>query len=448
MKKFISFLLVLCICFSMSIAFTACREEESTTTTTTTTPAHVHAYQSTWSKDATHHWYACTDATCTATSQKAEHSFSADTCTVCGYQKQATPPITQPSRYEVTQAQFLAAVSFENVTKATIQAESNEQGVLQETIQYDNGKMKYQTQNSFCNLVGDSVYLYYYLQETFYTGWVRSLVENARPADHDVIELIKRCLVEIDYEDCTYQDGYYLCTHTYEVGTVNESTENLKLQFDNAMLTFFRMENTSGEYVQYSISDYGNVTVTLPTNYKELDELITPPPSVPTTPTTAWASYFVFDNVTASALETSVSGTQSVTTKENYKVAGGRELLVYQLGSTATGQFEPIFSYTTYFDGTTTYVDGVPTTGATATSVAVMLLELLQWEESKFTETSSGVYEAASTDIGMIDVKLTVSGGKILSAEFKSTDGTYTTATQVTFSNWGTTTIDYQPSAS
>lgn len=51
--------------------------------------AHVHAWATTASHDATNHWYACTDASCTETNGTAAHTMVKNgdkkTCSVCGY---------------------------------------------------------------------------------------------------------------------------------------------------------------------------------------------------------------------------------------------------------------------------------------------------------------------------------------------------------------------------
>ena len=92
MKKIVSMLLAVCMCLSVVVMFTACGDEE-----------HTHTYQTEWSKDATHHWHACSGEDCTDVADKAEHTWNdgeitteataeADgvktfTCTACGQTK-------------------------------------------------------------------------------------------------------------------------------------------------------------------------------------------------------------------------------------------------------------------------------------------------------------------------------------------------------------------------
>ncbi len=93
MKRLISILLTVCMCFSIGMVLTACGDKES----------HGHAYKTEWAYDDTYHWHACEGEDCTDVSDKAEHTWNdgvitaeataeADgaktfTCTVCGKTK-------------------------------------------------------------------------------------------------------------------------------------------------------------------------------------------------------------------------------------------------------------------------------------------------------------------------------------------------------------------------
>ena len=93
MKRIISVLLVMVLCFSLVGMLAACGDDQG----------HEHSYQTEWSKDATHHWHACEGEDCTDVADKAEHTWNegeittpatADaegvktfTCTVCGQTK-------------------------------------------------------------------------------------------------------------------------------------------------------------------------------------------------------------------------------------------------------------------------------------------------------------------------------------------------------------------------
>lgn len=72
MKKFLTFLIAVVIALP-TLLLIGCSGD------------HTHTFATEYSSDATHHWYACTVEDCTETKDKAEHTFDADTCTVCGY---------------------------------------------------------------------------------------------------------------------------------------------------------------------------------------------------------------------------------------------------------------------------------------------------------------------------------------------------------------------------
>ena len=91
MKKFLTFIIVLCMAFSCAM-FTAC--------------THTHSYATEWSSDATNHWHACTGEDCTATSDLGAHTYANGVCSVCGY--------AEPATYEVTQTEWNAAFATGN----------------------------------------------------------------------------------------------------------------------------------------------------------------------------------------------------------------------------------------------------------------------------------------------------------------------------------------------
>jgi len=49
------------------------------------TPPHTHTYSTTWSSNATQHWKECTDASCDAKTQTANHAPADGVCTTCLY---------------------------------------------------------------------------------------------------------------------------------------------------------------------------------------------------------------------------------------------------------------------------------------------------------------------------------------------------------------------------
>ena len=59
---------------------------------------HVHSYASTWSYDETYHWHAATCEHKNLVSDKEEHTFSGNRCTVCGYEREN---LDVPQEYSV-----------------------------------------------------------------------------------------------------------------------------------------------------------------------------------------------------------------------------------------------------------------------------------------------------------------------------------------------------------
>lgn len=82
MRRLLSLALVFVIILGVAL-FGACADkpEESHTE---------HTYETTWTKDATHHYKKCSKKDCDSVSEKAEHSMENGKCTVCGYDSGAT----------------------------------------------------------------------------------------------------------------------------------------------------------------------------------------------------------------------------------------------------------------------------------------------------------------------------------------------------------------------
>lgn len=124
MKKILSIVLTACLLVSMCLALTAC--------------GHECEFATTWSKDATDHWHACTGEDCTEIADKAPHDWNegevttapaqeADgiktfTCKTCGQTKTESVAFTGMTEAEWNAA-FAAAV-FENCTYREISATS------------------------------------------------------------------------------------------------------------------------------------------------------------------------------------------------------------------------------------------------------------------------------------------------------------------------------------
>ena len=79
MKKLLMLILSVAVVTSFTLAFTACGDGNNSGE-----PPHVCQFETTWTKDGTHHWYACTDDDCQEVKDKALHEYSDGVC-VCGH---------------------------------------------------------------------------------------------------------------------------------------------------------------------------------------------------------------------------------------------------------------------------------------------------------------------------------------------------------------------------
>ena len=77
-RRLFTFLLLVVTIATFSVAFTACGGKNP--------PPHECEWETTWSKDAAYHWYACTDDTCDKTKDKAAHTLVEGVCGTCGYE--------------------------------------------------------------------------------------------------------------------------------------------------------------------------------------------------------------------------------------------------------------------------------------------------------------------------------------------------------------------------
>lgn len=135
MKKTLALLLAVGMCFG----FAACEDDVASSSSSPSSSSsgggeHEHTYSTEWSKDETHHWYACTGEECTEVDKKAEHDWdggeittaatpTADgvktfTCETCG--KTKTEAVQYVADTEVTAEEWLAAMSFANEDNYTV----------------------------------------------------------------------------------------------------------------------------------------------------------------------------------------------------------------------------------------------------------------------------------------------------------------------------------------
>ncbi len=423
---------------------------------------HKHTYGDAWSNDGTHHWYTCTDTKCDSVSNKAEHTYESNKCSVCGFEKTAEKPEEKPaptpslSENEVTEAQFNAALNFNNVQNITIKFDSNAPDATTNTTMYfDGSKIMIDFENN--TLIDDTYlpdaiyeisestpYAYVYFPKEMglpYFGWVRSPLnltdEYLTEASNSINEL-QSLFNGITLDSCTYTDGYYIFTkQNYEpLGT----DLTIKLRFKNSKLVSVRGEymlDGVAVYELQELSNRGTTAVTIPTEYRDISE-ITPEPS------TNWASYFVFDNVTAGLTTTwkyAAYPEFNSTETESMKINGNAWLLV------AENYFKIYYDGTTLHKENTTVDDEQLYLNGSTWFQSVMMFSVY---ESLFTETSDVYFteEITMPEAGVTynNVKITITNDKISSVEYTLSVNTSEIVCDVTykyeFSNWGTTVVE------
>ena len=265
-KKITALLLGLCGAF----VFAACKDEPATTNddtpTTTPAPAHTHTFATEWSKDETHHWYACTGSGCKDVSEKAEHVFDGGeittpatatqegvktfTCETCGATK--TEPVEYVPDTEVTAEEWAIAMelNFDNYTMTQEMKYGEETQrvatMVDDGLIYHNGE-----QELYLTKEGDVYYEYvceenewhkYSVTESYYNG----------------------------YADASLASGFIFEDFTYNAETKAYECETASVQgITNATLTFSDNRLVSATFtmgpVQASMTlSYGDAEITLP----------------------------------------------------------------------------------------------------------------------------------------------------------------------------------------
>lgn len=250
MKKFVSLLLTLCMILSLSVMLFSC--------------GHDCVFSEDWTKDATHHWHACTHEGCTEAIDKAEHVWDDGqittkatqeaagvktfSCTTCAQTKTEAVEFTGLSEEDWNIA--LSEFMFENVTY-------EETAITSHGI--ESGEMKYK-------LTKDLV-------------WIKNRVVGSptttRLTSKDQIEAFRRALVDSIRDIATYEKYQYdAATKTYKatesiyLAALKTSTKDVTLTFANGKLAEIKytvkIYAQNGSYTVTStakIWDYGTTVV-------------------------------------------------------------------------------------------------------------------------------------------------------------------------------------------
>ena len=86
-RKLILIFLMIVAVFACAFGIAGCSNSDGN--------GHVHTFSSSWAYDGTYHWHAATCGHAEEVSDKAEHIFKDDVCSVCGYEKVTIPPATK-----------------------------------------------------------------------------------------------------------------------------------------------------------------------------------------------------------------------------------------------------------------------------------------------------------------------------------------------------------------
>ncbi len=418
MKKIISLVLALCMCLGVCAMLGSCGG------------GHTHTFATTYSHDATNHWYACTGEACTEVSGKAAHTFVNNACSACGYK--TTPP--EPATEEVSESVFGAALSFEGVTNVMIGLlQKNEDGEMEATYHVDGAKNKViaEGETTYYHVDGNELWCYLYDEDM---GW--SKMALGEPSGMTAmmaypITTFSAMLSGISFTNLTYTDGYYVG----EALIYGEENVTVKLGFKSSRLVYARlaMDGNENDTVTLEFSAYGTTAVTLPTILIDPDE---------------WRGYFEIDNFTATMVQKFDYEEYDLhtVTNEVLKRGDGKWLFTsdnYSYNDTL------YLNFAVYFDGTNAYVNGV--IDNEEDNCAEMFSVNFTWFEyylASFTETAPGVFEAAliNTDYGTLykDVRIVVQDGKLASVSYKTenTQYRYHEEYTFTFSSIGTTVVD------
>lgn len=458
MKKTVTaFLSVLCVGLFCSIVFTGCNID-------TTDPEHTHTYATEWSFDNTYHWHACTGGNCSEISDKAQHAFENDICTVCGYEQSAPTPLPTPSENEVTEEQFNAALSFSGVTSLTVVFESNENEMGQSigsTTYFDGNKTKIVSSGMGMFVEEYDMFAYlFYNDEQNTTNWYRTKIEQTDEmySTLTTFNSWKAEFANFDFSNFSYADGYYSGECVFDEGTVDEYIGDVKLEFKDGKLVYldvkYQIESFNVVY-NYTFSGYNETTITLPVNYNDINANSQTPDT-----SSVWASYFDLPNVTITETMTYVkNGKKENSTLKTVWKTDKNAWICYQDYLSVDG--DVLTTNVIYFDGTNGYFNG----NQAAEGVdwyhyryegLFVELENLESSFEKSTSNSTTVLYSADTITlygvtAYTNVQIMVENGRITTIVYtkanavmdgnsdESYSGTYT----FTFTNYGTTEVDY-----
>lgn len=291
MKKIVSLTMALCSVVSAGAMFASC--------------GHDCEFATDWSKDATHHWHACTaESDCEEVADKAEHTWNAGevtthatattkgvktyTCTACAQ--------TKTEEFEavttVTAEQWAAAFNLsDDICKVSMAmtAETEQGGmtmsmamsmeyVLTETAIYGkmvesttvNGETEESSEEAYFAKERDAYYEYEQAEVNSEVLWAKKLSTAEDFADAksevDLTEGLPFAFANATYDAAT--KTYTVADITGNPAEYEPGYKNIKIQFaDGKLLSVICVVDQGVMDVNYVVTvSYDNVSVTLPTN--------------------------------------------------------------------------------------------------------------------------------------------------------------------------------------
>ena len=267
MKRTLAMILAIVMCLSCGVLLASC--------------GHECEWAADWSKDATHHWKACTDTDCTEVSEKAEHTWGAGvetafgatqyTCSVC-QQTKVDKKATTVADDKWDDAfkfgtNFVASMKMTHPTEgAEAMSLSREGGKLAMTEVYTDSQGDSDEYTSYAYVDGSTVYMFYDNGEGDQHDWQRRVYPYM--TGEDFIAQVEQQMVSDEFRVRSLYT-YSEATNLYTAASVTiggDTCTNVSLGFIDGKLVKFSysyVDDGATITVEASIT-YGGATVTLP----------------------------------------------------------------------------------------------------------------------------------------------------------------------------------------
>lgn len=276
-KKILTFIFAIFMIVPCCLALTACGESE-----------HICDFETTWTKNETHHWHKCTDENCDKISDKAEHSWddgiitipatsSAQgvktyTCTVCEQTK--TEAVDYVPTKTMTEAEWNNAVSFTGITNYSATTLSSANPNYSTLVKVDGNKVYYKQVQypaisaDGANFYAENIYVKNGTNYSYYSKHEGDWIDQTAYNSNSTMEVMfyqsqpSMTFAMFEYNQFTYnpENGKYECASMTVEG---ETISNISLEFEDGRIKSGSL-TLDGIILSYSIS-YQPCTITIPT---------------------------------------------------------------------------------------------------------------------------------------------------------------------------------------